>query len=183
MKRSVRTEDILAFEGACRRGETQTVKELLESVVEVDRTVLVNCSKYETYNPPIMFALWTNRNDIFRYLLKEGYVDVNAQDTKVRLLLLLLRNFLKITIQNTLLHVACIKGNLEAVSLLVQYNCDTTLKDITGKTACDLAEQRGHLKLMTVIRGKDFAKKLHHSLQKHLHKITSLTDIFFQALD
>ncbi|KAF0984601.1 hypothetical protein FDP41_000500 [Naegleria fowleri] len=88
-----------------------------------------------------------------------------------------------IIVQNTLLHVACIKGNLEAVSLLLEHHCDTNLQDITGKTACDLAEHRGHFELLHVIRGKDYAKKLHRSLQKHLHRLTPLTDIFFQTVE
>ena len=42
------------------------------------------------------------------------------------------------------LHIAATEGQLECIKILLELNCDTTIKDVRGQTALDLARLWGH---------------------------------------
>ena len=42
------------------------------------------------------------------------------------------------------LHISATEGNIECIKILLELNCDTTIKDVRDQTALDLAKLWGH---------------------------------------
>ena len=58
------------------------------------------------------------------------------------------------SIKNTPLHLACLYGHFEVTKILLQNDVSMTKKNITGKTALDIAKDKNHKKIYRMIYEK-----------------------------
>jgi ankyrin repeat protein len=52
---------------------------------------------------------------------------------------------------NTPLHWACLNGHLEMVKKLLELGCNPLIRNQNGMSAATLAEQRGHMEVVTLV--------------------------------
>jgi len=74
------------------------------------------------------FAIQGDVNKISRFLVEESSVDVNQRDEY----------------GYTALHLACDRGNLPVVKVLIKHGADATMKDPDDLTGIELAQIAGH---------------------------------------
>jgi ankyrin repeat protein len=103
---------------AILNGNLQIV-ELLSKCPTIDVNKLMICGL-----TPLCFATQKGNLDMVNFLLKVPAIDVNQE----------------ILGKDTSLHIAACYDHLEIVRLLLEKNADTTLTNIGGKTALDLAQ-------------------------------------------
>ena len=112
----------------------------------------------------LMHAVSRNREELVRYLLSAPNINVNQKSNNNHTVLhfckqvsmfklLLERKELDVNIQNvcgeTVLHIACLRGNEEIiVELLKDERVDMSIRDNSGKTAKDKALKIGIVKIL-----------------------------------
>jgi len=74
--------------------------------------------------------------------------DINSQDSS------------KEGKKRTALHWACFEGNVDCVSELLQSGADVNVTDINGKTAKQLAEEKGHTAVLQAFEGNDVRQQM-----------------------
>ncbi|KAF8560275.1 hypothetical protein OG21DRAFT_47726 [Imleria badia] len=91
------------------------------------------------------FAIQGDVDKIGRFLAENSPVDVNLRDEYVRFTVPSQSHGDDISLQGyTALHLACDRGSLPVVKVLIEYGADTTIKDPDDLTGIELAQIAGH---------------------------------------
>jgi len=146
-------------------GETEIVKKLLESGVDVNE-------KNEEGETALHIASLVNNVEIVKLLLESG-ADVNVKNTlgqtalhvasspnNVEVIKLLLEFGANPNVKTkkggaTPLHYASIFGKLEVVKLLIASGADIHTKTYSGKTAKDIAIEKGYQDIVEILADKE----------------------------
>ncbi len=91
---------------------------------------------------PLHHAVRVGHVDIVRLLLERG-ADPNARD---------------VTSRQTPLHYAAEKGDVNLVKLLLEWGADPSIKDARGRTAAQIAREKGHVDAAELIEGRGRTK-------------------------
>ena len=151
-----------AYHTAAEEGHLDVLKELvmhndslLNEKDDMNRTALyfavnnnhVSIVKY-LLTRKVDVSLKSKDNDtVFEVAARNGYVDV------LKSLLTYKRYFINAVDgdQYTLLHLACLKGHLGIVEILLKLNIDVSLKQDDGLNACHIAAKEGHLQILQML--------------------------------
>lgn len=115
-------------------GHVDLVSLLLDSGARLDIF-----SRKKGYTP-LHEAVESQQASIVRLLLRSGRCDPDVKDVK----------------GNTPLHLAACLGDARLIEVLLKASPDIKLKNKTGRTALDEAEQRTFLTVARLIRGRPF---------------------------
>jgi len=115
---------------AAQAGAAHLVEVLISKGVDVK-------ARDKSGNTPLHGAAEAGRREVAELLIAKG-ADINAKATN--------------EYWTTPLHRAAFAGHKEMVELLIARGADANIRDYRGRTALDLAEQRGHTEIAELLR-------------------------------
>ncbi len=116
--------------------------------IDITRLLLKNGAKVDAQgsntNTPLNNAILTNKPELINLLITHK-ANLNKQTP---------------TKKNTALHIAIIKGHLEAAKALMDAGCDLSLKNSNNLTALQLAQEKNNKEIIKLIQDKQLTSIL-----------------------
>jgi hypothetical protein len=132
-----------------------TLEEVRQHVVEPRRTNELDDNGWGCLH----FACYASRTEVVRLLLKDGYVEVDAQT----------RN------GETALHIVCRAGNTEVFQMLLDHGADAYIKNSRGKLAHQLSRGENASIFRTLAESTEPKKKVPSKQQQQQQQQASTT--------